>query len=104
MSAEKYINENRGSLLSIYSQILSSEELSCEVFDKKLDDKDVINLVKSNLDDIKNILKNKTSNNITKTEDLFNDSDQCLLMLTEAPNCNIEQWTEKKYINNNGNN
>ena len=72
--------------------------------DKKLDDKDVINLVKSNLDDIKNILKNKTSNNITKTEDLFNDSDQCLLMLTEAPNCNIEQWTEKKYINNNGNN
>lgn len=39
MSAEKYVNENRSSLLSIYSQVLSAEELSCEVFEKKLDDK-----------------------------------------------------------------
>ena len=72
--------------------------------DKKLTDDNIIKLVKSNLDDIKNILKNKNGTTITKTEDLFNDSDQCLLMLTEAPNCNIVQWTEKKYLNNNGNN
>jgi hypothetical protein len=39
MSAEKYVNENRSSLLSIYSQILSAEELSCEVFEKRVDDK-----------------------------------------------------------------
>jgi hypothetical protein len=49
MSAEKYINENRGSLLSIYSQILSSEELSCEVFDKKLDDRNKKDICKKTI-------------------------------------------------------
>ena len=39
MSAEKYVNENRSSLLSIYSQVLTAEELSCEVFEKRIDDK-----------------------------------------------------------------
>ena len=72
--------------------------------DKPLDNDDIIRLVKNKLDDIKNILKHKNGSTITKTEDLFKDSDQCLLMLTEAPNCNIEQWTKKTYVNNNGNN
>lgn len=49
MSAEKYVNENRGSLLSIYSQILSSEELSCEVFDKKLDDRNKKDICKKTI-------------------------------------------------------
>lgn len=39
MSAEKYVNENRHSLLSIYSQIMSAEEFAADVFEKRIDEK-----------------------------------------------------------------
>lgn len=37
MSAEKYIANNRNSLLSIYSQIMTVEEFEADVFNTKID-------------------------------------------------------------------
>jgi len=61
--------------------LLKSIETEFDILLKKFQNK--INL------DNKNI--------ITKTDDLFKDSDQCLIVLTEAPNNNLIDWATRTY-------